>query len=96
MTIPAAKAWKGPPINLLFIDASHYYKDVARDFAAWASHCAPGSRCAFHDYERLGTPGVKKLVNQAVARGLLKDLKFVDSIAYGEITTTDPRKSRTA
>jgi hypothetical protein len=88
LTIPAAKSWKGPPIDLLFIDASHYYKDVARDFAEWSVHCAPGSSCAFHDYTP-DAPGVKKLVNQIIARGLLKDVKFVDSIAYGNITTTD-------
>ena len=90
LTIPAAKAWNGPTIDLLFIDASHYYKDVVQDFAAWAIHCAAGSYCVFHDYERLGTPGVKKFVNQAIDRGLLKDVKFIDSIAYGKITTTDP------
>jgi Methyltransferase domain len=91
LTIPAAKAWKGPPIDLLFIDASHYYEDVARDFAEWSLHCAPGSYCAFHDYTR-DEPGVKKFVDQIIARGLLKDAKFVDSIAYGKITTTDRRE----
>ena len=89
LTIAAAKAWKGPPIDLLFIDASHYYKDVARDFAEWAIHCAPGSYCVFHDYDLFGAPGVKKFVNLAIAHGLLKEVKFVDSIAYGKIATTD-------
>ena len=96
LTLPAAAAWKGPAINLLFIDASHYYEDVARDFAAWAIHCAHGSSCVFHDYALLGAPGVKKFVDRAIARGLLADVKFVDTIAHGKITTTDPRPSRTA
>ena len=91
LTVPAAKDWSHPPIDLLFIDASHYYEDVARDFAAWAIHCAAGSCCVFHDYERVGMPGVKKFVDKAIARGLLTDVKFVDSIAYGTITTSDPR-----
>jgi predicted O-methyltransferase YrrM len=89
LTVPAAKAWKGPLIDLLFIDASHYYKDVARDFIEWTIHCAPGSYCVFHDYERIGTPGVKKFVNQAIARGLLTEVRFVDSIAYGKIVSSD-------
>jgi hypothetical protein len=92
LTVPGAQAWKGPPINLLFIDASHYFKDVARDFGAWAIHCAAGACCVFHDYEKLGAPGVKRFVNQAITRGLLQDVKIVDSIAYGTITTMDPRR----
>ena len=54
LTVPAAAAWSGSPIDLLFIDASHYYKDVARDFASWATHCTVGSYCVFHDYEQYG------------------------------------------
>jgi predicted O-methyltransferase YrrM len=89
LTTPAARAWQGPPIDLLFIDANHYYEDVARDFIEWAVHCAVGSICVFHDYERIGAPGVRKFVDRAIARGLLKDVEFVDSIAYGRLTTTD-------
>jgi predicted O-methyltransferase YrrM len=95
LTVPAARAWRGPEINLLFVDASHYYKDVARDFAEWSVHCAPGSWCVFHDYERSGIPGVKRFVNRAVARGLLADIKVVDSIAYGKIVTNDRSKIET-
>jgi predicted O-methyltransferase YrrM len=91
LTLPAAAAWKGPAINLLFIDASHYYEDVARDFAAWAIHCARGASCVFHDYALTSAPGVKKFVDRAIARGLLEDVKFVDTIAHGKITTIDPR-----
>jgi hypothetical protein len=90
-TVPAARRWEGPPINLLFIDASHYYNDVASDFIEWSAHCAEGARCAFHDYGTMGTPGVQKFVDKIVERGLLKDMKFVDSIAYGTIVTTDRR-----
>jgi hypothetical protein len=91
LTVSAARRWEGPPINLLFIDANHYYDDVAADFIEWSVHCAEGARCAFHDYGRMGTPGVQKFVDQAIERGLLKDVEFVDTIAYGTIVTADRR-----
>jgi hypothetical protein len=39
----------------------------------------------------MGIPGVQKFVDEAIERGLLKDVKFVDSIAYGTIATADRR-----
>jgi predicted O-methyltransferase YrrM len=92
LTVPAARQWKGPAINLLFIDASHYYYDVALDFIEWSVHCGEGATCAFHDYGREGAPGIKKFVDRAVERGLLKDVGFVDTIAYGTVTTADRRE----
>jgi len=90
-TVAAAQQWQGPPIDLLFIDASHYYDDVVLDFVEWSVHCAEGATCAFHDYGQKGTPGIKRFVDRAIRHGLLKDVRFVDSIAYGTITTTDRR-----
>ena len=88
-TVLAARRWEGPPINLLFIDAGHYYADVRADFLEWTGHCAEEARCAFHDYGKIGIPGVQKFVDEVIERGLLKDVRFVDSIAYGTIVTTD-------
>ena len=38
-TVAAAQQWHGPPIDLLFIDASHYYDDVVLDFVEWSVLC---------------------------------------------------------
>lgn len=37
------------PIDFLFIDASHEYEDVLRDFVDWSPHVKPGGVVAFHD-----------------------------------------------
>jgi len=60
----AAAAWAGPPIGLLFIDASHEYADVRDDFAAWTVHVPAGGRVVFDDYDTPRNPGVKRFVDE--------------------------------
>lgn len=57
------KIWE-KPIDLLFIDGSHEYKDVKADFNAWKKHVK--GVIAFHDYTD-HWPGVQKFVNELVA-----------------------------
>ena len=45
----AARAWKGVPISLLFIDAVHDYVNVRHDFSVWANLVVGGGIVAFHD-----------------------------------------------
>ncbi len=63
-SVEASKRRKRP-IHLLFIDASHKYKDVLADFRAWGKFVPAGGVIAFHDYtERF--PGVQRVVDEEV------------------------------
>lgn len=44
----AAVGWK-QPIAVLFIDGSHYYEDVLKDFLLWRPHLMRGGTIVFHD-----------------------------------------------
>lgn len=46
---PAAAAWAGPSIGLLFVDANHTFEGVGNDYRAWQRHIAPGGLLALHD-----------------------------------------------
>lgn len=60
-----AKTWN-TPIDLLFIDGSHEYKDAKADFNAWKKHV--DGLIAFHDYAD-AWPGIQRLVNEIVEAG---------------------------
>jgi len=56
-----AKMWS-KPINLLFIDGSHYYKDVKADFDNFYPYVISGGIIAFHDVDSHGShEGVVKV-----------------------------------
>lgn len=62
-TVAAARAWPGErPVGLLFVDASHEYAAVRRDFECWAPHVADGGFIAFDDVP--GWPGPTRLVSE--------------------------------
>jgi len=55
----ALKHW-GEGIGLLWIDATHEYEDVKRDFLSWEPYLLPGARVAFHDCDQAGPAQVVK------------------------------------
>lgn len=62
-TVAAARAWPAErPVGLLFIDASHEYAAVRRDFEHWAPHVADGGFVVFDDVP--GWPGPTRLVSE--------------------------------
>lgn len=62
-TVAAARSWpEDRKIGLLFIDASHDYADVRRDFEYWSPFLAPGGLIAFHDMH--SWPGPTRLVSE--------------------------------
>lgn len=59
------KSWEyqhdGRPVGLVFIDGSHEYEDVAKDFYLFLSLLIDGGYLLMHDYETF--PGVTQFLN---------------------------------
>ena len=64
-SLEARRDFEGP-IDLLFIDGSHSYEDVAADFAAWFPLLRVGGTVAFHDSWHMG--GVRRASNEVLRR----------------------------
>ena len=56
----AARRWQ-EKVGLLWIDASHEYQDVKRDFLSWKRHLLPGAIVALHDCDQ---PGPAQVVEE--------------------------------
>lgn len=66
-----AKIWN-LPIDLLFIDGGHQYKEVKADFTGWAKYLKPGGVIAFHDYDH---EDIRRVVDEEL--DLKNDWKFL-------------------
>ncbi len=79
----AAKVWskKKAPISFLWIDGSHEYEDVKKDFVLWNPYLIEGGIIAFHD--TLFWSGPKRIVNEFVFKGNFRNIGIVDDITYG-------------
>jgi len=42
------RAWQ-TPLSLIFIDGSHAYESVLKDYQIWSKHLMPGGYLVFHD-----------------------------------------------
>lgn len=72
-----ARSWKGK-VGLLWIDASHEYEDVKRDFLSWKPHLASAAIVAFHDCDK---PGPAEVFDEHVTcSGEFAMLTEVDTI----------------
>ena len=47
--------WRGPAIDLVFVDGDHSPQGCHEDWEVWHPHVSPGGAIAFHD-ARLGSP----------------------------------------
>lgn len=70
------KDWN-KPIRLLFIDGSHSYTDVKKDFTKWESKVSNGGTIVFHD--ALAWPGVTKFVSEIIKSGKYSSIKTNDT-----------------
>lgn len=59
-TEDAAKAWTGPLIDCLYVDADHTYEGCLSDLTLWTPHVRPGGLILGDDYDHSGYPGVKQ------------------------------------
>lgn len=81
------EAWN-KPIHLLFIDGSHEYEDVLRDFEAFFPHVVPGGIVAFHDVHE-SWPGPLRAWQDDV-RHRLVDVGYCASLAHGRKPEAKP------
>lgn len=77
-TQKAAKSWK-KPIALLWIDASHDYKNVLMDFKLWEPFVINKGVIAMHD-TLLPNPPRKVLEQYILPKHRFKIIRFVESI----------------
>jgi len=71
------KTWNRQ-IDFLFIDGNHDYEAVKKDIGDWLGFVKKGGVVAFHDYTN--PCGVKKAVDKAVLKRLLKKVKISGSV----------------
>lgn len=57
-TLEAAKAWQGPPIDCLYVDADHSYEGCLSDLQHWTPHLRQGALLMGDDYDNPMCPGV--------------------------------------
>lgn len=76
----AAKAWE-KPIDLMFIDASHEYDDVKKDFELWSPFVR--GKIAMHDTSGL-FPDVSRFVDELLADGQWQRVALVDATSIFE------------
>ncbi|MFH1545360.1 MAG: class I SAM-dependent methyltransferase [archaeon] len=82
----ASKDWK-KPIELLFIDGSHQFDLVKKDFLNWSRFLVEGGLIAFHD--SLLWPGPRKVVNKMLlASNYFKEPDLIDSITCARKTSS--------
>lgn len=72
-SLDAARDWSAT-IGLLFIDGSHFYRDVKNDYEAWTPYLGDGGIVVFDDYGTRRNPGVTEFVRELVAH----DVNIVD------------------
>lgn len=70
-----AEVWKDP-IDLIFIDGSHFYEDVLADLWAWSPHVK--GKIACHDHNT-NWPGVLMAVAEFVSGGEWKIIEQIDA-----------------
>lgn len=76
-TMQAIVSWN-KPISLLFIDASHTYKDALKDFLSWEKYVLEDGLIAFHDTLLPNPP--RKVFERHILPGYkFKIIDFVES-----------------
>jgi hypothetical protein len=83
------------PIDLLFIDGLHDYRNVATDFLHFSDWVRPEGLVAFHDYGE-HFPGVKRVVDELVSGNEYRLSKMVNSLVVlqkSKVTIQEPSSS---
>lgn len=75
----------GNQVDLLFIDGSHTFLDVYRDFQSWMPYMRQGSLILFHDFDPLERGGVVHLGVRLFCETLLNSGKVIKEDHIGRI-----------
>jgi len=71
------------PVGLLFVDGSHDYADVKKDFDCWISRVIPNGIVAFHDSVKWS--GVRKVVDELVYNSnRFRHIRLINSMTIAE------------
>lgn len=99
MVIPIVKTSEqaaknfGKPVGFIFIDGSHEYDDVKKDFELWFPKLIDGGVMAFHD--TLGYEGPRRLVNELVYKSRnFRKVRLVNNITYAVKTEENTQADR--
>jgi predicted O-methyltransferase YrrM len=89
----AVKGWN-IPVEVIFIDGSHEFEDVEKDFTLWDPHVIEGGLIIFHDTNAWLQNGPYRAIKKHILKSRhFKDAGTVDSIFYArkcvENTQTD-------
>lgn len=77
----------GQDIGMLYIDASHEYEDVRRDYELFSPYIEQGGTIAFHDYTIMEHWGVRQVVlERIIGNAKWTDIGRVDSIIHARRT----------
>jgi len=71
------------PLSLIFIDGSHAYESVLKDYNVWAKHLMPGGYLVFHDIfpdPAKGGQAPYRVYQLAVASGQYEELPLFVSL----------------
>ena len=69
-----------PVADVVYIDADHSYQAVREDIALWYPRITPGGALCGHDYyQEKHWPGVKRAVDEFIAREQLSLTTYADS-----------------
>jgi len=81
------------PVELIFIDASHLYEDVKKDFEVWFPKVVDGGVMVFHDSSL--SPGVIRLVKESVfLSNQFKNVGFTHSATHAQKVTQNSLSDR--
>jgi hypothetical protein len=76
------RAWQ-TPVSLIFIDGSHAYESVLKDYQIWAKHLIIGGYLIFHDIfpdPAKGGQAPYKVYQMAAASGLYEEISMCESL----------------
>jgi predicted O-methyltransferase YrrM len=79
----AAKAWRGDPVGMLFVDGLHTREAVLEDTRGWTPFLTPDASVVFDDF--LSSPGVRAAVRELRADGAVRGSAVIvgKMVAFG-------------
>lgn len=85
------RAWRGPEVDVVFIDGDHSLEGVREDWEVWHPHVRPGGAITFHDARHgtadgFGSVEVTAFVDSLFRGGDPPDGWSLESEVYGLVT----------